>query len=173
MMHALFTRYRSPNRNLTKERGVVQIELAFVLPVLLLLAFATVELALALSSYKLVVGQVRGAARYLSTQAPGVGHADAICLVKTGILQPACTGSFLAPGFANATVTIQDSRNAADHRAVPTTTGAPAVIVNLVTVTVSGYQHQFIAGSLISAVVGNAQSITFDPIRLTMRQVSG
>jgi hypothetical protein len=45
--------------------------------------------------------------------------------------------------------------------------------VNLVTVTVSGYQHQFIAGSLISAVVGNAQSITFDPIRLTMRQVSG
>ena len=154
-------------------RGVVQIELAFVLPILLLLGFATIELALALSSYKAVVGQVRSAARYLSTQAPGSGHPEAICLVRTGILQPSCAGGFLAPGFASAVVQIKDSGNTSDHQAVPTTTGAPAVIVNLVTVTVSGFEHRFIAGSLIAVVVGNAQSITFSPISLTMRQVSG
>ena len=67
-------------------RGAVLVELALLLPLLLLLTLATVEFAQALADYKVIVNQVRSATRYLSTQAAGTSHTEAECLLTHGVI---------------------------------------------------------------------------------------
>lgn len=155
-------------------RGSVLVEMAALLPLILLLALATIEFSSALVAYKRLVNQTRTAARWLSTQTPGQGHVTAICMVKYGNMsgsQP-CSGSLILPNLANATVTISDATtNASTHRAQ--ITGAPgAVAVNLVTVTISGYRHPLILGGFLKPITGGATSLGFSSISTTMRQVS-
>ena len=158
----------------TRQRGVAILELAIILPILLLLALGAVEFALALSQYKTVVNQVRVASRYLSGNAPGMGHAEAACLVRNGQLGigPACTGSALLPALANVTITIQDASNSpATHRAQYTATGNGDTAVNLVTVTVQNYRYVPSVGGFLSGMLGDNPAVTFRPISSTMRQV--
>lgn len=151
------------------QRGAVLVELAIILPILLLLSFATIEFARAITAYKVVVNQVRQAARYLADKTPGSGHAEAACLVRHGSVS--CGGTVLMSGLASATVVVQDASNApATHRAQLTSTTGNAVAVNLVTVTVSGLQYPLLTGGFLSGIFGNATSITFQPVSATMRQ---
>lgn len=144
-------------------------ELAVILPILLLLSLATIEFARAITAYKVVVNQVRQAARYLADKTPGSGHTQAICLVRTG--STACQGTVLLSGLTNATVVIQDASNApTTHRAQRTSTEATAEAVNLVTVRVTGMSHPLLAAGFLSGIFGSATSITFGPISATMRQ---
>lgn len=161
-------------------RGLALLELALILPVLVVLTFAVLEFSLVLSQYKTVVNQVRAGARYLTTKPPGSGREEAICLVRHGDPSrsgTACvTTSSIAPGFANAatTVTVQDALNAATtHRSQATAPGdANSVVVNLVTVTVSNYPYTLLFGQILPGIFGNVTTLTFDPISTTMRQVN-
>lgn len=152
-----------------RQHGAVLIELALVLPLLLLLSFATIEFARAINAYKVVVNQVRQAARHLATKTPGSGHSEAACIVRYGF--PDCSGTAIMSGLLTASVVIQDASNApSTHRAQLTSTGSNAVTVNLVTVTVSGIHYRLLAGGFLSGIVGNTTTITFSPISSTMRQ---
>jgi len=156
-----------------KARGVAMLELAIILPLLLLLAFGALEFALAISQYKTLAVQVRIGARYLSSRVPGdaIGRAEAICLVRTGQAGAApCAGTPVLPGLATATVTVEDAANSAAHKAQASDSSTYRVRVNLVTVKVSGFQYQPILGSFLSGLTG-ASTITFGPVTATMRQV--
>jgi len=158
--------------NSRRQSGSVLVELAVVLPILIGLSLATLEFASAISEYKSIVNQVRIAARYLATKAPGQGHTQARCLAINGVEgSTSCTGVPIRSGFATATVTIRDASNApATHRVQATSSGTGAGVVNLVTVEITGFRHTLITGTFVSGMIGNRASITFSPISVTMRQ---
>ena len=102
--------------NYRQSKGAVLVELALLLPILLFLTLASVEFSQAIAAYKVVVNQVRSAARHLSTKAAGTGHIEAECLVTNGKPSSAkpCTGSLLLPGFSASSfsVSVADAINA-------------------------------------------------------------
>lgn len=168
-------RLRLPLRHLGNS-GVAAIELALILPVLLLLCFGTLEVAHALTAYKRVVTQTRLAARYLATRAPGKGAIEAQCLVITGTLSSTlpCAGTAVLPGLPGATITVADASNSAATKQGQLTSSATGGLrLNLVTVTVSNYRHQMILGNALGIFSGptSASTITFAPVSATMRQV--
>jgi Flp pilus assembly protein TadG len=171
---------RSDCKNRPQSGGAVLVELALLLPLLLFLTLASVEFSQAIAAYKVIVNQVRSAARHLSTKAPGTGHTEAECLLTHGNPSSAkpCIGSVLLPGFSVSgfSVTVSDAVNApTTHRSQRTTadlTVTNASTLNLVTVTASGYQHPLYFAGFLSGVVGNASSLTFGPISMTMRQIN-
>ena len=158
-------------------QGVALIELVFVLPMLIILIFAVLEFSMALAQYKTVVNQVRAAARYLTTKPPGARHAEAICMVKYGTPSAPCVvTTAIAPGMSSSAVvvTVEDALNAAStHLSQPTSLGDPnSVVVNLVTVRLTGYPYTLSFGHMLPAIFGNVTTITFSPISATMRQVN-
>jgi Flp pilus assembly protein TadG len=171
----------TPARQARRPRGSVLVELAIVLPLLLVLALATVEFSQALAAYKVLVGQVRIAARHLATRSPGEGHLEARCLVTHGTPQfsaSACSGEALMPGLSQPgfTVAVADATNSpATHRAQRTSTEATvldASTINLVTVTATGYRHTLRFTSVLPGFTTDFTGITFGPVSLTMRQAN-
>lgn len=98
-------------------RGIATIEMAIVLPVLLLLLTATVEVGRLLSEYDTLTKSVRNGARYLASNADlgttGVVSITAavqtatVNLVLTGNVNG--TGGALLPGFAAGNVTVANA----------------------------------------------------------------
>lgn len=142
------------------QRGVAAVELAIVLPILLILAFGVSEYGRAVHQYNTLAKNVRDAARYLSQRAPGDRNAidAAVNLAVYG--QPGNDGNPLLPGLKPDMVRVCDRSSCPDHNLQPTGSG----VVNLVTVSIVGFKFQ----PLVSWVMPNA--ITFEPIRASMLQ---
>lgn len=142
------------------QRGVAAVEAAFLLIPLVILTLGIAELGRVFYQYNTIAKATRDGARYLSMMAPGTGHAAAKCLVVTGT--PACSGPALVEGLEVANVSICDATTCAGtHANVPADGGVP--VMNLVTVTVSGYQS-------VNYVPVPRAWIEFEPISSTMRQ---
>lgn len=140
----------------TRQRGAAIVELAMILPVLLLLSFITTEIGRAVYQYNTITKSVRDAVRYLSVQTPGTGLIEARNLVVYG--NTAGTGEPLAPGL--------------ELSQVPDPTwqvvGATPVI-NTVTITVTGYTFQSMFASAFGVNFGNAGILGYNDISATMR----
>jgi Flp pilus assembly protein TadG len=135
------------------QRGVAVIELALVLPTLLVMTFLVTELGRAIMQYNVLTKSVRDGARYLSTQLPGQGITSARNLVVYG--NTAGTGTALAPGLT--------SSNVPD----PTWQLVGALPqINTVTLRVQGYAFQPMVGSVFGVGLG---PYTFSDIVVTMR----
>lgn len=152
-------------RRYSKQQGVAAVEMGIVLLPLIFIVFGITEFGRAFYQYNTIAKATRDAARYLSAQQAGTKDAQASCLVRYGnysacIADPTFTGPLLAPGMGTATITVCDWPRCADHNAQ----GA-APVVNLVSVTVSNYQFV----SLVPFVTANLATITFGPIRTTMK----
>ena len=143
-----------------QQQGVAAVEFAILLPLLLLIVFGITEFGRAMYSYNTIVKATRDAARYVMTQQPGGGaDAVAVCLAKYG--NTTCSGNPLAPGLATATVSVCDwQRCAGTHQAQ-----GSAPVVNLVSVTVSGYTFN----SFVPFVTADLSSFTFADISTTMK----
>jgi hypothetical protein len=143
-------------KNLTCQRGVAIIELALILPLLLLLTMTVTEFGRALYQYDLLTKSVRDAARYLSVQAPGTHTTEARNLVVYG--NTAGSGTPLAAGL--------------DLAQVPTPTWQTAgtgPFINTVTIRISGYTFR----SMFASVFGiNFGDLAFNDIAATMRSPS-
>jgi Flp pilus assembly protein TadG len=156
----------NPNTRRTphSQQGVAAVEMALVLIPLMLLLFGITEFGRALYLYNTIAKATRDGARYLSTQGPGDASeiTSARCLVVYG--NTACTGSPLVPGLTTGQVSVCDASAytgcGSTHASQPTGSG----VINLVTVRVTGY-------AFTSAVPFLIQSITFNDISTTMRQV--
>jgi hypothetical protein len=160
-------------RRCQSQAGIALVELAAILPILLLLVFAAMEFAHALARYADLVEQTRLATRYLTTKVPGEGQIEAKCLAVYGTAAPTCGGTPMVEGLKLEHITVLDASVAgsqATHRANSTGSDDDAVIVNLVTVRLSGYSHELIAGGILTGVFSNRSSIMFNDISLTMRQ---
>jgi hypothetical protein len=148
-------------RPVLAQRGVAAVEAAFLLIPLVILLAGVVEGGRLVYEYNTIAKSTRDAARYLSTVAPGAGHVAAACLAVHG--NPGCTGDPLVQGLDVANVSICDATNCpATHRHVPVEGPGATGVVNLVTVSISGYQS---VNYLLMT-----PTVDFDAISTTMRQ---
>jgi len=144
------------------QRGAAAIELALLTLPLAALTFGITEFGRALHEFNSVTKTVRDAARYQSTATPG-DTLGGRCLALSG--SPAnngstCTGTTLLPGLTLAQISVCDRLSCpATHNLQATTRG----VVNLVTVTITGYQFN-------SMVPFAMPSIAFGAISATMVQ---
>ena len=136
-----------------RQRGAAIIEFALILPLLLVLTFITTEFGRAMYEYNALTKSTRDAARYLSVQFQSNTQVDearnlAVYGTTTAGSQP------LVSNLATSQVT-----------AVWGTAGT-APVINVVTVTITGYQFQ----SLVTTMFGlDFPAMTFPPITATMR----
>jgi Flp pilus assembly protein TadG len=144
------------------QRGAAAVELGLLTLPLAALTFGTTEFGRALHQYNTVAKNVRDAARYQTTVAPGNTLAGR-CLALSGTAAnngTACTDAALLPGLTLAQITVCDRLSCpGTHNLQPTTRG----VVNLVTVTITGYPFT-------SMVPFAMPSITFGAISATMVQ---
>jgi Flp pilus assembly protein TadG len=146
----------------SKQRGAAAIEFALLALPLATLTFGTTEFGRALHQFNTITKSVRDAVRYQSTGTPGNTLA-ARCLALSGSTTndgTSCSGSPLVPGLTLAMIAVADRvSNPATHNLQPTGRG----VVNLVTVTVSGYPFTSMVPFALS-------SFTFGAISATMVQ---
>ena len=151
-----------------RQRGVAAVELGILIVPLVLLAFGITEFGRAIYQYNTIAKGVRDGVRYLTQYAPGDATriANAKNLVVCGTTTPCLDASKLVPGLNTGLVSVCDRSNcAANHNLQPVVfAGSTLGQINLVTVTVSGFQFT----SLVPFVM---PSITFGPISSTMEQV--
>lgn len=144
----------------TRQKGVALVELALILPLLLVLTFITTEFGRAMFEYNAITKSTRDAVRYLTFQTPGTQITEARNLIVYGNL--AGTGAPLARGLTLANVP-------ADTCCTWQLTGTSPVI-NTVTVRVTNYTYHALFASVFGAAFGNANGdITFSTITATMR----
>ena len=150
---------RHASRRSSNQAGVALVELALVLPLLLLLTFTVTEFGRAIYQYNLVVKSVRDAVRYLSVQTPNTHMTEAKNLVVYGTT---ASGSVpLALGLTTGMVSPT----------WPAAVGTNPPVLT-VTVTVSGYQFKALAPSVFGTSIGTAGVISFGDISATMRAPS-
>ena len=144
----------------SKQNGVALVELALIIPLLLLLTFITTEFGRAMFEYNAVTKATRDAVRYLSFQTPGTKITEARNLMVYGNL--AGTGTPLARGLTLTNVP-------AGSCCIWQTAGTNPV-VNTVTVRVSSYTFRPLFSSVLGIAFGDANgNIVFSNITATMR----
>ncbi|WP_345537296.1 TadE/TadG family type IV pilus assembly protein [Variovorax defluvii] len=144
----------------TRQKGVALVELALIIPFLLLLTFITTEFGRAIYEYNAVAKSTRDAVRYLSFQTPGTRVTEARNLIVYG--NTAGTGTPLARGLSLANVP-------AGSCCTWQTTGVNPVL-NTVTVRVSNYAFRSMFPRVMGLAFGNANGeIVFGNITATMR----
>jgi Flp pilus assembly protein TadG len=141
--------------------GAALVELALILPMLLLLTFITTEFGRAIYQYNTITKSVRDAARYLSMYAPGTHIAEAQNLIVYG--STAATDAPLVLGLSTANVAAP----------VWSTMGMNPVI-NTVTVRVTNYCFRPLFSSAFGVRFGtdgcgNGAGILYKDITATMR----
>ncbi|RST52296.1 TadE/TadG family type IV pilus assembly protein [Variovorax sp. MHTC-1] len=143
-----------------KQSGVALVELALIIPLLLLLTFITTEFGRAMFEYNVVTKSTRDAVRYLSVQTPGTHIAEARNLMVYGNL--AGTGTPLARGLSLANVPAASC--------CTWQTAGTNPVINTVTVRISGYTFRSLFISVFGVVFGDANGdIVFSDITATMR----
>lgn len=135
------------------QRGVAAVELALIIPLLILLMLVVTEMGRAIMQYNVLTKSVRDAARYLSVQVPGTKLAEAQNLVVYG--NTSGTGTPILPGLTTANVPA------------PTWQAAGALPeITTVTVQVSGFTFVPMVATAFGVSLG---PFTFSNIAATMR----
>jgi Flp pilus assembly protein TadG len=141
-------------KSAASQSGAALLELALILPLLLVMALTVTELGRALWHYKVLAQSTREAARYLSTQTPGTGVEQARNLVLHGKL--AGGGAYQLSGLTAAQpVRVIWQRQGSS--------------LALVSVTVAGYRFDSLAATVFGVRLG---PITFSDISASMRAAS-
>jgi len=149
--------------NYRQQRGAALIELALIIPLLLLLTFITTEFGRAMYEYNSVVKATRDAVRYLSVQTPGTHITEARNLMVYG--NTAGTGTPLARGLSLANVPAGSCCTWQSVGANP--------LINTVTVRISSYTFHSLFPSVMGVVFADANgNIVFSDITATMRSPS-
>lgn len=147
--------YSNVRINNKSSRGVIAVEVAILLPVLIMLALSIAEFGRAIYQYNTLTKSVRDAARFISQH--DASHPD-YPNKKDEAAQLAVYGmgnAPLAPGLNPDMVSI---------------TNGEVSGYQMVTVTITGFEFNLIFNPLV--IFGaTAGTITFDPIQVTMRQL--
>lgn len=119
-------------------RGIAAVEMALLLPVLVLLPTAAFDLGRALHQHERLCQTVRAAARHLSTgdAADPARQAQAVSLALYGRLQG--TGAPVVPGLSASNVQILEPLSSPGVQLIATAAGP----VSLVTVSISGWRYE-------------------------------
>ena len=144
----------------TPQKGVALVELALIIPLLLLLTFITTEFGRAMFEYNAITKSTRDAVRYLTFQTPGTRITEARNLIVYG--NPGGTGSPLVRGL---TLTNVPAATCCTWQLTGTNP-----VINTVTVRVTNYTYHSLFASVFGVTFGNANGdITFSTITASMR----
>ncbi len=136
-----------------RQGGVAAVELALILPFLMILTFLVTEFGRALYQYHAITRNVRDGARYLSVQQPNTRITEAANLIVYGNTDG--SGDPLVAGLATTHVQAPDW-----------STAGTDPVINTVTVRVSGFEFD----AMFAGFFGVAFApITFSDITATMR----
>ncbi len=154
-------------RTHTRQHGAALIELAFILPLLLLMSFITTEFGRAMYQYNTITKSVRDAVRYLTVQTPGTGVTQARNLIVYGSTVNTGTPMLLGLTEANVAAPVWETQ-------ATTMPSAPGPFINVVTVTVTGYCFEPLFTSVFgvsfgTTACGNGAGIPYGDITATMR----
>lgn len=145
------------------QHGAALVELALIIPMLLLLTLVTTEFGRAMYEYNAVVKSTRDAVRYLSVQTPNTHVTEARNLIVYG--NTAGTGTPLARGLSLSNVPAGSCCTWQSAGAGP--------IITTVTVRVSSYAFHSMFRSVFGVVFADANgNIVFSDITATMRAPS-
>jgi len=147
-------------RQRRRTRGVAAVELGLMIIPLLTIVFGVTEYGRAIYTYNAVDKAARDGVRHLTSVLPTSPDPknEARNLVVYGNIEG--TGSPLAPGLTTAMVSICDAAACpSTHASVSTGTG----VVNLVTVSITGYTYESIVTFVAPA------TLDFSDISVTMR----
>lgn len=154
--------YSNVRINNKSSRGVIAVEVALLLPILIVLALSIAEFGRAIYQYNTLTKSVRDAARFISQYDPDnptsygdkVDEAKQLAVYGMGNMSKVP----LVPGLSVDKVKVIPS----DLNSVP----------RMVTVKIEGFQFNLIFNPLVifGASDGNG-TIAFDPIHVTMRQL--
>ena len=140
------------------QKGVALVELALILPLLLLLTFITTEFGRAMFEYNAVTKSTRNAVRYLSYQTPDTQITQARNLMVYGNVDG--TGPRLVRGL-----TLANVQNCCIWQYEGTNPN-----IHTVTVQVTGYTYRPLFSSVFGLPFGDTSgNITFSTITATMR----
>ena len=143
-----------------RHKGAALVELALILPLLLLLTLITTEFGRAMFEYNSVTKSTRDAVRYLSFQTPNTQRTQARNLMVYGNLNG--DGTPLVRGLTLANV---PEATCCTWQFTGTNPN-----INTVTVTVTNYTYHSLFPSVFGIAFGNANGdITFNTISATMR----
>jgi Flp pilus assembly protein TadG len=137
------------------QRGVALVELALVLPILLVMTFIVTEFGRAIYQYNTITKSVRDAARYLTTQTP---NSSAAITAAQNLVVYGTTAAGTTPLALGLTTSMVSA-------SWPAATGTNPAI-STVTVTVSGYSFQSLMLSAFGLPFGN---VPYSNIAATMR----
>lgn len=155
--------------NSRTQHGVATVEFSFLVVPLLLMLFGVTEYGRAIYQYNTLVKSVRDATRYLSTIKAGSGYTEARCLAVYGTTN--CSGSPLAAGLTTGMVSICDASISSCQATHQSQDMNGFGTLNLVTVTISGYQFRSLFNFELSGWSLGVPDITYHPIHNTMRQI--
>ena len=142
------------------QKGAALVELALILPMLLLLIFITTEFGRAMFEYNAITKSTRDAVRYLTFQTPDTKITEARNLIVYG--NPGGSGNPLVRGL---TLTNVPAATCCTWQL----TGANPVI-NIVTVRVTNYTYHSLFARVFGVAFGNASgNFTFNTITASMR----
>lgn len=148
-----------------RQRGVALVELALMMPLLLMLTLVVTELGRAMYQYSLLTRSVRDAVRYASVQAIGTRAAETQNLVVYGTTTAGTNSQPLVSGLTLANVSTP----------AYAWVGTDPVI-NTVTVSVTGYCFQPMMSSVFGLslvrATADCSGIPFGTIAATMRAPS-
>lgn len=138
----------------TRQHGVAIIEMALIIPLLLMLLFIVTELGRAVMQYNTLTKSVRDGARYLSTQLQDTMVAEAKNLIVYG--NTAGDGSSIVAGLETS------------HVATPKWQQSVGTFPEITTVTVkiTGFTFRPMVSSVFGMTIGPIQ---FSDISATMR----
>ncbi len=151
----------------TRQKGAALIELALILPLLLLLTFITTEFGRAMFEYNSVAKSTRDAVRYLSFQTPpppGSVSSPQVTQARNLMVYGNLggTGTPLVRGLTLANVPEATCCTWQFTGTIPN--------INTVTVRVTNYTYHSLFPSVFGIAFGNANGdITFSTITATMR----
>ena len=148
------------------QKGAALVELALILPLLLLLTFITTEFGRAMFEYNAVTKSTRNAVRYLSYQTPGNPIAVAVAVTEARNLMVygnlLGTGTPLVRGLTLA--------NVPEATCCTWQLSGTNPMINTVTVRVTNYTYHSLFPSVFGIAFGDANGdITFSTITATMR----
>lgn len=159
-----------------KQFGVAAVELALILPVLVLITFGTYEFGRNMSYYNTMVKSVRDGARHLTLYAPGDNAKiiEAKCLVVYA--NTSCDDANdtpLVPGLKTTDVQVQDKISDPlthyQQQIIDPTDSAKIIgVANLVTIRITSYTFNLPVGNFFGP---DLFSFTSKPISETMIQV--
>ena len=150
-----------------RQKGVALVELALVLPLLIILSVMVTEFGRAFYYYNTLAKSLRDAVRFLAVQDPSVASTDparilqAQNMVVYGIPVPAMDAAPLVPGLSLANVPQSN---------IAWTWTATAPRYRMVSIQVTGYNFQPLIGRAFGVSLVNEQGVlAFGPIAAHMR----